>query len=196
MQPVPLACSPGCRGQVRQVWLVQMDEVLQLPVLKSPGTSAAKPHTRPPPATAHCPPPSSAGDLTLRVGPQLRVGEWEGVSPFPSQADSCLRRLPSCCSPRPSQVTTGEQWGHPEGKLLPLPDQPLFADFLSPSCLAAWKKPNVLCPPLPSSTQPMSTLPCGACLPVLPLPAEGGPMLPVSQMQTTLLKIEHLYWYL
>lgn len=31
VQPAPLACSPGGQGQVRQVWPVQMGEVLQLP---------------------------------------------------------------------------------------------------------------------------------------------------------------------
>lgn len=58
MQPALLAFGPSCQGQVRQVWLVQMDEVLLLPVLKSPGTSATQSHTRPPPATIPLPAPT------------------------------------------------------------------------------------------------------------------------------------------
>lgn len=92
--------------------------------------------------------------------------------PIPSRQPH-LRRLPCCCSPRPPQVTTGERWGHPGGKLLPLPGRPLSWLPVSKLLGLRGRRPNVLCSPLPSLTQPVSTLPCRACLPLPPTASRG-----------------------
>lgn len=144
---------------------MQVDEVLQLPLVsKPPGTSAAQPHTRPPPSPAHCQPP-----LHTQATPQQIAS---------------LKKPALLLSP--PQEPTGEM-ASSQGKTAPLA-RPASQ---RPSCLQvnwpAWTEAQCIASPTPTpNTASVHTAlqgtppPSRHCLP------EGVPMLPVvPQTQTT-----------
>lgn len=154
---------------------MQVDEVLQLPLVsKPPGTSAAQPHTRPPPSPAHCQPP-----LHTQATPQQIAS---------------LKKPALLLSP--PQEPTGEM-ASSQGKTAPLA-RPASQ---RPSCLQvnwpAWTEAQCIASPTPTPTQLLSTLPYRA-LP-LPLATASLRVYPCSQLShkhRPQLKIEPLYWHL
>lgn len=174
---------------------MQRVEVLQLPVLKSPGASAAQPHRRPLPATSYCLPLEGGGLCPQGQAPPSSVCGVENNGKQPEQIalsqKTVLLLLPT---------TPGDHWremGSWKGKTaLPAWQPPSWLPVSEVTGLHG-KRPTVLWPHSYPNTASVSTLPCRAHLPLPPhYLLRVLPSISQSHKCRPQLKIEPLYWYL
>lgn len=192
-----MACSsglqPGCWGQVRRVWLVRMVEVLQLPGAQVPrGLSRG--------LSSSAPQEASTGHIPLPAPNCGGGGAGEAGSATSGKQPERIARSQKTALPLRT-TTPGAHWremGSWKGKTaLPARQPPSWLPGSKVTGLHG-RRPTALWPPLlPQHSLSVHTALRDPSPPPSSLPPEGiPPHLPVPQTQTTLLKIEPLYWYL